>query len=53
MASKAERYMTLQVRHFVALELLCSSSSFAGFEKRGVKVVSLHSLHFECKFYGA
>ena len=27
---------------FVALELLCSISSFAGFEKRGVKVVSLH-----------
>ena len=29
-------------RHIVALELLCSISSFAGFEKRGVKVVSLH-----------
>ena len=28
--------------HLVALELLCSISSFAGFDKRGVTVVSLH-----------
>ena len=26
----------------LALEVLCSISSFAGFEKKGVKVVSLH-----------
>ena len=30
------------VLYFVPLEVLCSISSFAGFEKRGVKVLSLH-----------
>ena len=35
------------VKHIiVALELLCSISSFAGFKKRGVKVVSLLISYF-------
>ena len=32
--------------HFVASELLCAISSFAGFQKSGVKVVSLHLAWF-------
>ena len=32
--------------HSVALELLCSISSFVGFEKRGVKVMRLLFAHF-------
>ena len=39
----------------VALELLCSISSFAGFEKRGLKscefaLCSVLFLHFGCRF---
>ena len=32
--------------HYVVSELLCSISSFAGFERRGVQVVSLHFAWF-------
>ena len=34
--------ISVSVSDIVALELLCSISSFADFKKRGVKVVSLH-----------
>ena len=37
---------TKSIPLIVALELLCSISSFAGFEKRGVEVVSLHIAYF-------